>query len=101
MISSIQDYETLKAEMIKNNNQTTLEYRKHLATKAFALTAQYDSNIYNWFLSQGKSNELPEFLLYMDVKHKDSDMVKILIKKLHFIAINLASIHWRKYMEKS
>ncbi|MGL9725810.1 MAG: bifunctional phosphoribosylaminoimidazolecarboxamide formyltransferase/IMP cyclohydrolase [Wolbachia sp.] len=61
VISNIQDYETLKAEIIKNNNQTTLEYRKHLATKAFALTAQYDSNIYSWFLSQSKDNELPEF----------------------------------------
>lgn len=59
--SSIQDYEALKAEMIKNNNETTLEYRKHLATKAFALTACYDSNIHSWFLSQSKSNELPEF----------------------------------------
>ncbi|MCM1001318.1 MAG: bifunctional phosphoribosylaminoimidazolecarboxamide formyltransferase/IMP cyclohydrolase [Wolbachia endosymbiont of Melophagus ovinus] len=61
VISSTQDYETLKAEMVKNNNETTLEYRKHLATKAFALTACYDSNIYSWFLSRSKSNELPEF----------------------------------------
>ncbi|MCA4774505.1 bifunctional phosphoribosylaminoimidazolecarboxamide formyltransferase/IMP cyclohydrolase [Wolbachia endosymbiont of Mansonella perstans] len=61
IISSTQDYETLRAEMVKNNNETTLEYRKHLATKAFALTAYYDSNIYSWFLSQGKSNEFPEF----------------------------------------
>lgn len=38
-----------------------MEYRKHLATKAFALTAYYDSNIYNWFLSQNKNNELSEF----------------------------------------
>ncbi|MDN5247823.1 MAG: bifunctional phosphoribosylaminoimidazolecarboxamide formyltransferase/IMP cyclohydrolase [Wolbachia endosymbiont of Tyrophagus putrescentiae] len=58
VISSIEDYEVLKAEMIKNNNETTLEYRKYLATKAFALTAHYDLNIYNWFLSQ---DELPEF----------------------------------------
>lgn len=61
VISSIQDYEALKAEMIENNNKTTLEYRKHLATKAFALTAHYDSNIHSWFLSQSKNNELPEF----------------------------------------
>ncbi|QKX02078.1 bifunctional phosphoribosylaminoimidazolecarboxamide formyltransferase/IMP cyclohydrolase [Wolbachia endosymbiont of Dirofilaria (Dirofilaria) immitis] len=61
VISSIQDYETLKVEMIENNNETTLEYRKHLATKAFALAAYYDSNIYSWFLSQSRSSELPEF----------------------------------------
>lgn len=61
VISSIQDYETLKEEMVKNNNETTLAYRKYLATKAFALTANYDSNIYNWFLSQNKNDELPKF----------------------------------------
>ncbi|MDD9335867.1 MAG: bifunctional phosphoribosylaminoimidazolecarboxamide formyltransferase/IMP cyclohydrolase [Wolbachia sp.] len=61
VISNIKDYETLKAEMVKNNSETTLEYRKHSATKAFALTAHYDSNIYNWFLSQNKNDELPEF----------------------------------------
>lgn len=61
VISSIQDYETLKEEMEKNNGETTLEHRKALATKAFALTAQYDSTIYSWFLSQSENNELPEF----------------------------------------
>ncbi|MDG7056347.1 MAG: bifunctional phosphoribosylaminoimidazolecarboxamide formyltransferase/IMP cyclohydrolase [Wolbachia endosymbiont of Meromenopon meropis] len=62
IISNIQDYKTLKTEMIKNGNKTTLQYRKYLATKAFALTACYDFNIYNWFFSsQSKNNELPEF----------------------------------------
>lgn len=65
VISSIQDYEILKAEMIKNRNKITLEYRKHLATKAFALTSYYDFNIYNWFFSKKNrsenSEELPEF----------------------------------------
>ncbi len=58
VITSIQDYDALKTELQENNNETTIEYRKHLATKAFALTAQYDLNIYNWFLSD---TELPEF----------------------------------------
>ncbi|QKX01378.1 bifunctional phosphoribosylaminoimidazolecarboxamide formyltransferase/IMP cyclohydrolase [Wolbachia endosymbiont of Cruorifilaria tuberocauda] len=61
VISSIRDYETLKIEMIRNENKTTLEYRKHLATKAFALTSCYDSNIYSWFLSKGKNDDLPKF----------------------------------------
>lgn len=59
VISIIQDYEALKAKMIKNNNETTLKYRKYLATKAFALTAYDDSYIYSWFLSQSNNNELP------------------------------------------
>jgi phosphoribosylaminoimidazolecarboxamide formyltransferase/IMP cyclohydrolase len=61
VISDIEDYDALKEEIVKNNSETTLEYRKHLATKAFALTAHYDSNIYSWFLSQNKNDELPEF----------------------------------------
>ncbi|MGL9717259.1 MAG: bifunctional phosphoribosylaminoimidazolecarboxamide formyltransferase/IMP cyclohydrolase [Wolbachia sp.] len=69
VISTIQDYETLKAEMAKSNNKITLEYRKHLATKAFALTAHYDSNIYSWFSSQ--SNELPEFFVLYGYKAQE------------------------------
>ena len=61
VISNIKDYESLQIEMAKNNNETTLEYREHLATKAFALTAHYDANIYNWFSSRKKSDKLPEF----------------------------------------
>ncbi len=71
VISSIQDYETLKIEMIENNNKTTLEYRKYLATKAFALTAYYDSNIYSWFLSQSKNSELPEFFALYGYKTQE------------------------------
>ncbi|WP_395463221.1 bifunctional phosphoribosylaminoimidazolecarboxamide formyltransferase/IMP cyclohydrolase [Wolbachia endosymbiont of Cantharis cryptica] len=71
VISSIQDYGALKAEMIENNNRTTLEYRKYLATKAFALTAHYDSNIYGWFLSQNKNNELPEFFVLHGCKAQE------------------------------
>jgi phosphoribosylaminoimidazolecarboxamide formyltransferase/IMP cyclohydrolase len=71
VISSIQDYETLKAEMRENSNETTLEYRKHLATKAFALTAHYDSNIHSWFLLQNKNNELPEFFAIYGYKAQE------------------------------
>lgn len=63
VISNVQDYEALRAEMVKNNNRITLEYRKYLATKAFALTTHYDSNIYSWFLSERRSSELPEFFV--------------------------------------
>jgi phosphoribosylaminoimidazolecarboxamide formyltransferase / IMP cyclohydrolase len=58
VIANIQDYDALKTELKKNNNETTIEYRKLLATKAFALTAHYDLDIYNWFLPHTK---LPEF----------------------------------------
>ncbi|OEY87033.1 bifunctional phosphoribosylaminoimidazolecarboxamide formyltransferase/IMP cyclohydrolase [Wolbachia pipientis] len=62
VVSNIQDYALLKTELKKNNNETTLEYRQYLATKAFTLTAYYDLNIYSWFSS---NTELPEcFMLY-------------------------------------
>src|SRR4051812_32335841 len=43
------DYYALMGEMDANNGSTTLELRKQLAAKAFALTAAYDSTISQWF----------------------------------------------------
>ncbi|MCV3769209.1 MAG: bifunctional phosphoribosylaminoimidazolecarboxamide formyltransferase/IMP cyclohydrolase [Wolbachia pipientis] len=71
VISSIEDYEILKIEMIKNGNKTTLKYRKYLATKAFALTTYYDSNIYNWFISQSKDSNLPKFFALCGYKMQE------------------------------
>lgn len=101
VISSIQDYEALKAEMIKNNNETTLEYRKYLATKAFALTAQYDSNIYSWFLSQDKDNELPEiFALYgskaQELRYGENPHQKAAFYSNQFTKYPLEKIHGKE-----
>ena len=59
VVSDINDYETLKAEMTNNQNTTTLTYRKHLAKKTFAITSSYDSNIYNW-MNKDSNDTLPE-----------------------------------------
>ncbi|UWI83133.1 bifunctional phosphoribosylaminoimidazolecarboxamide formyltransferase/IMP cyclohydrolase [Wolbachia endosymbiont of Howardula sp.] len=71
VISSIQDYDTIIHEMTKNGNKTTLQYRQYLATKAFALTAYYDSNIYNWFTEKNVSNNLPEFFTLYGYKAQE------------------------------
>ncbi|WP_333023916.1 bifunctional phosphoribosylaminoimidazolecarboxamide formyltransferase/IMP cyclohydrolase [Wolbachia endosymbiont of Pentidionis agamae] len=68
IISNIQDYEIFKAEMTKNNYETTLEYRKYLATKAFALTAHYDAMIHNWLCN---TNGLQEFFSLSGFKKQD------------------------------
>jgi phosphoribosylaminoimidazolecarboxamide formyltransferase/IMP cyclohydrolase len=48
------DYATL-IEQLDANGGTALEFRKELAAKAFALTAEYDSTISQWFaFSEGK-----------------------------------------------
>jgi len=49
------DYAALLTELDANGGSTTLEFRKELAAKAFALTAEYDSTISQWFaFSEGK-----------------------------------------------
>ncbi|AAW70999.1 AICAR transformylase/IMP cyclohydrolase PurH [Wolbachia endosymbiont strain TRS of Brugia malayi] len=101
VISSVQDYEALKAEMMKNNNKTTLEYRKYLATKAFALTAHYDSNIYSWFLSKSKSSELPEFfVLYgskvQELRYGENPHQKAAFYSNQFTKYPLEKIHGKE-----
>ena len=43
------DYAELLAELDANAGNTTLELRKKLAARAFALTAEYDSIVSQWF----------------------------------------------------
>lgn len=43
------DYEEVMKQIDKHDGYTTAELRKRLAAKAFALTAQYDAAISEWF----------------------------------------------------
>ena len=56
------DYPTLLAEMEANNGETTLEFRKAMAARAFAATASYDSMISQWFGFADQQKMFPEFL---------------------------------------
>jgi phosphoribosylaminoimidazolecarboxamide formyltransferase/IMP cyclohydrolase len=49
VITDPADYAELLAEMDANSGATTLDLRKRLAAKAFALTAEYDSIVSQWF----------------------------------------------------
>ena len=49
IITNINDYKDLINELHKNNGFTTLRFREKMASKAFSLTAYYDSMISTWF----------------------------------------------------
>ena len=49
IITNKNDYQSLIKEMKKNHGNTSLEFRELMSSKAFGLTAYYDSMIANWF----------------------------------------------------
>jgi phosphoribosylaminoimidazolecarboxamide formyltransferase/IMP cyclohydrolase len=55
------DYATALAEIATNGN-TTLETRRKLAGKVYALTAAYDAAISGWFTAQGETDGYPRNL---------------------------------------
>ena len=54
------DYAALLAELDANGGSTSLELRKKLAAKAYALTAAYDSTISQWFAFADQQERWPE-----------------------------------------
>jgi phosphoribosylaminoimidazolecarboxamide formyltransferase/IMP cyclohydrolase len=54
------DYEQLLAELDANGGKTSLEFRKRMAAKAFALTAEYDSLVSQWFAFSQSKERWPE-----------------------------------------
>ena len=53
------DYAELLAELDANVGQTSLQLRRRLAAKAFALTAAYDSTISQWFAFADQGERWP------------------------------------------
>ncbi len=53
------DYAELLGELDANGGQTSLDFRKRLAAKAFALTAAYDSTISQWFAFADQGERFP------------------------------------------
>jgi len=54
------DYGALLAELDANGGATTLALRKRLAAKAFALTAEYDALVSQWFAFGDQQQRWPE-----------------------------------------
>ena len=59
IITNKNDYDYLIKEIEKNKGATTLKFREFMSSKAFGLTAYYDSMIANWFNKKLKI-EFPE-----------------------------------------
>jgi phosphoribosylaminoimidazolecarboxamide formyltransferase/IMP cyclohydrolase len=53
------DYAALLLELDANGGATTIELRRKLAAKAFALTAEYDSTISQWFAFADQGERWP------------------------------------------
>jgi phosphoribosylaminoimidazolecarboxamide formyltransferase/IMP cyclohydrolase len=53
------DYDELLAELDANGGATSLEFRKRMAAKAYALTASYDSAISQWFAKADQKQKFP------------------------------------------
>ena len=49
IITDKKDYSSLIGELNKNKGTTSLKFREQMASKAFGLTAYYDSMVSNWF----------------------------------------------------
>ncbi|MCK5574686.1 MAG: bifunctional phosphoribosylaminoimidazolecarboxamide formyltransferase/IMP cyclohydrolase, partial [Sphingomonadales bacterium] len=56
VITDVEDYDAVLNELKTSNGATTLGLRTHLAAKAYARTASYDSAISAWFLDQQDEN---------------------------------------------
>ncbi len=59
IVTNKSDYYDLANEIEKNNGKTTLNFREYMSSKAFGLTAYYDSMIANWF-NQKLNIKFPE-----------------------------------------
>jgi phosphoribosylaminoimidazolecarboxamide formyltransferase/IMP cyclohydrolase len=60
IVTSPADYEDLLKQLDENDGATSLEFRKRLASRAFALTAAYDSSISQWFAFADQGQRFPE-----------------------------------------
>jgi phosphoribosylaminoimidazolecarboxamide formyltransferase/IMP cyclohydrolase len=59
IVTDPNDYAALLAELDTYGGATTLQLRRKLAAKAFALTAEYDSTISQWFAFADKGERWP------------------------------------------
>ena len=83
VISNVNDYRKLINELDKNEGCTSLELRRELAAKTFALTAYYDTLISDWFLENIEirdnflsPNKLVTKLRYGENPHQEGALYK-------------------------
>ena len=79
VITDPSDYQNLINELKTNNNQTSYEFRKNVAVKAFKRTQNYDNAIYNWFEKSANLSikaELEQELRYGENPHQKAELYK-------------------------
>ena len=62
IVTDPDDYDDLVAELNDHGSATTLDFRKKMAAKAFAATANYDAMIASWFAFADQGEQFPETL---------------------------------------
>ncbi len=70
VITEKKDYKLLAQELRKYNGKTSLSFRENMASKAFNLTANYDSIVSRWFNNKLKIN-FPEKITFTGNKLSD------------------------------
>ena len=60
IVTDPSDYDTLVAEMEERDGATNLGFRRSMAAKAYAATAEYDSMIASWFAFADQGQMFPE-----------------------------------------
>ena len=105
VITDIKDYQNLIDQLKRNYGSTDLKFRKLMASKAFGLTAYYDSMVSNWFnkdlgisfpdrkvisgkkfdqLRYGENPHQQSSIYVNDIKDNDIGLKKIAGKKLSY-----------------
>jgi len=83
VISNINDYPELVKELRNNSGATSFKFRKFMSSKAFSLTAYYDSIISNWLNSEAQIKfpdkktiygKLKENLRYGENPHQEGSL---------------------------
>ncbi|WP_027235719.1 bifunctional phosphoribosylaminoimidazolecarboxamide formyltransferase/IMP cyclohydrolase [Leisingera caerulea] len=81
VVTDVQDYEALLAELDNNNGQTSYAFRQRLAQTAYARTAAYDAAVSNWLASaleektprrRAFAGELKQTLRYGENSHQEA-----------------------------
>ncbi len=62
IVTDPSDYDTLVAELEEKGGATSLAFRRSMAAKAYAATAEYDSMIASWFAFSDQQQMFPDSL---------------------------------------
>jgi len=107
VISNINDYSELVKELKNNNGATSIKFRKFMSSKAFSLTAYYDSVISNWLNSEAQikfpdkktiHGKLKENLRYGENPHQAGSLY-IAENNLGLIKLHGKSLSYNNYSD--